>query len=133
VDGCRRGFEVRAPLLPGPVRARAPRPPAAADQGRARGPQQSERLLDCRGDPESCGARVTKCWSRKEVLGLLLATDGATAAINYGLYRDWMDVCQVIDVEGTAALLTAVEAAEKTDPDGSRWNRSKPSDRRSLS
>jgi Protein phosphatase 2C len=81
---------------------------------------------------EAAAHGVTASWPRQDLAGLLLATDGATAALAYGLYPDWATVWQAIERDGPDKFLAAIEDAETTDPQGGRWSRSKPSDDKTL-
>jgi hypothetical protein len=82
--------------------------------------------------PDAATQGVAACWLRDDLAGLLLATDGATAALTYGLYPDWPTAWRAIEHEGQDKFLASIEAAENTDPHGQRWTRSKPSDDKTV-
>lgn len=83
--------------------------------------------------PDAADHALTNTWPRDQVAALILATDGAAAAVNtYRLFPDWPSLRHGVAVRGGATLLRAIEQAEHDDPDGQRWPRSKASDDKVL-
>src|SRR5262249_5831553 len=72
-------------------------------------------------DPAAGGRARVAAWPRAGVTAALLATDGVSCVVDdYGLL-DWPGVLATATGHGPAAVVAQVDAAEKTDPDGSRW------------
>jgi hypothetical protein len=82
--------------------------------------------------PAAARRGLTASWPRHHLQGLLLATDGAVAGLDYGQHADWPDALRHICATGPADFLARIETAEQSDPDGRRWARSKPSDDKTL-
>ncbi|MDQ7808992.1 protein phosphatase 2C domain-containing protein [Amycolatopsis sp. A133] len=79
-------------------------------------------------DPAAAGQAVQASWDRRELDGLLLATDGVSCGVDeYGLF-DWPEAFALARAEGPGAVLAAVRHAELEDPDGLRWPRPKRHD-----
>ena len=64
----------------------------------------------------------------RELTRVALLSDGAARAVDpFGL-TDWAGVLDLLGADGPDALLARVRAAERTDPDATRWPRTKVSD-----
>lgn len=84
-------------------------------------------------DPGAARHGQTTTWSRPDLRALIVASDGAAAAVDrYGLFADWAEALRALDQRGAAALLADVEHIESQDPHGLSWPRSKPSDDKTL-
>lgn len=83
-------------------------------------------------DPAAAGQAVTQSWPRARVREALLASDGISCGVEeYGLF-DWAEVFRRCAERGPRAVVDAVLAAERSDPDGLRWPRPKVSDDKAI-
>jgi hypothetical protein len=82
-------------------------------------------------DPAAAAQALTRSWPRREVRAALLATDGVSRGIGRAL-PDWATALALVGAAGPDALLDAVRAPERDDPDGRTWPRSKPHDDQAL-
>ncbi|WP_026212384.1 protein phosphatase 2C domain-containing protein [Longispora albida] len=77
-------------------------------------------------DPNAAAEALTGSVQRDRVAKVGLYSDGITRLVErYG--RTWRELFDLAEAEGPRALVDAVRAAEKADPDPSRW-RGKPHD-----
>lgn len=82
-------------------------------------------------DPEAAYHAVTSTVVRDDVMGLVLATDGVDVE-RHPIARTWRDIYDQAMRSGPAQVLHDLHAAEKGDPDGRRWARSKRHDDKTL-
>ncbi|KAA9164917.1 SpoIIE family protein phosphatase [Amycolatopsis acidicola] len=81
-------------------------------------------------DPLAAYQSYCRTWT--DVDAVLLATDGVSAGVDdYGLF-DWQRVLELVRTQGAEAVLEAVRAAERADPDGAKWRRAKRHDDQAL-
>ncbi|WP_370946223.1 protein phosphatase 2C domain-containing protein [Amycolatopsis sp. cg5] len=79
-------------------------------------------------DPKAAYQALRRSWRREEIDVVMLASDGVSAGVDeYGLFS-WLDVASMKPHE----VLETVRAAEREDPDGKRWPRSKIHDDQAL-
>lgn len=81
--------------------------------------------------PLAAGQALTRSWPRAAVTTALLATDGVSRGIGRAV-PDWTAALRLVRDGGPEALLDAVRAPERADPDGRHWPRSKPYDDQAL-
>lgn len=62
------------------------------------------------------------------VAGLALLTDGASRLVDTFGLLDWRALLNLLHTQGPQALIARVRDAERADPDGRRWPRSKRHD-----
>jgi hypothetical protein len=79
------------------------------------------------GKPEAADHAITGQLPRPDVQRAAVLSDGATSLVEYGL-TDWKGLLDLLEHEGPQALIHRVRDAERSDPDGIRWPRFKPSD-----
>lgn len=80
-------------------------------------------------DPAAAYRARRARWPRAEVHAVLMATDGVSCGVDdYQIFPDWQAVLDLARRHGPRAVLDRVRAAERSDPDGSRWPRPKPHD-----
>lgn len=80
-------------------------------------------------DPVAAHHAIVRSWDRADVVTALLLTDGAAAIHDrYHLVTGWAPVLELAQVEGPSVVIDAVREAERSDPTGQRWLRSKPHD-----
>lgn len=79
-------------------------------------------------DPSAAGEAL--CGSRpvREVTRLALLSDGASRPVDLFGLATWSGVLRVLEERGPAGVLDDVRAAERSDPEGSRWPRGKVHD-----
>jgi hypothetical protein len=77
--------------------------------------------------PAAARQALTRRWPATAVHTAILASDGVSRGIGCGV-ADWTAALDLVDEDGPEALLDAVRAPERADPDGRRWPRSKPYD-----
>jgi hypothetical protein len=72
-------------------------------------------------------AREARCGSRSalEVTRLAILSDGASRPVDRFGLTAWPAVLRLLQDRGPAGLLQEVRVAERSDPEGSRWPRSK--------
>ncbi|WP_410638157.1 protein phosphatase 2C domain-containing protein [Amycolatopsis sp. lyj-346] len=83
-------------------------------------------------DPGAAAHAVRRGWRRADVDAVLLASDGVSIGVDQYELFDWREVLAVTRADGPDAVLAAVRAAEKQDPDGERWPRPKRHDDQAL-
>lgn len=83
-------------------------------------------------DPGAAAHAVRRSWRRDDVDAVLLASDGVSIGVDQYELFDWREVLRITRADGPDAVLTAVRAAEKQDPDGERWPRPKRHDDQAL-
>jgi hypothetical protein len=71
---------------------------------------------------------VTGSVPRSEVNRVVLMTDGVSCLVEGYALHDWPQFLELLDTEGTDALIQRIRAAEAGDPRGDRWPRYKASD-----
>lgn len=76
-------------------------------------------------------ARVGR-WPRGRVRAVMLASDGVSCGVDDYRLFDWAEVLAVAERCGPAEVLARVRAAERADPDGTRWPRPKRHDDQAL-
>ncbi|HVK24925.1 MAG TPA: hypothetical protein VM677_26500 [Actinokineospora sp.] len=82
--------------------------------------------------PAAARQAVRASWPRADVRSVLMATDGVSCGVDdYGIFT-WESMRELAASAGPQAVLDAVRAAEKSDPDGSRWPRVKRHDDQAL-
>ncbi|WP_412539434.1 protein phosphatase 2C domain-containing protein [Longispora sp. K20-0274] len=103
--------------------------------------QRSERQARNRPDgywiaeavPEAAFQAVRCHWSTDQVSAVLLASDGAADGVDhYAQPASWEAVRELIQTSGALSLIDMVHAIEESDPDGSRWRRSKRHDDKAV-
>jgi hypothetical protein len=82
--------------------------------------------------PEAARHGLTQSWDRRDIATVVLASDGAAAALTYGLHADWASVATAVEALSAARFLEQVAEAEQADAGGRRWPRSKPADDKTL-
>lgn len=83
-------------------------------------------------DPVAAHHAVTETWPITDVAAVLAVTDGVSKGPDtYGVPATWLDAYQLA-VQDPAALVDLVHDAERNDPDGRRWPRSKRHDDKAL-
>lgn len=84
-------------------------------------------------DPAAAYQAHTASWPLSTVDSVLLATDGVSCGVDdYRVFAGWPAVLDLATTRGVDAVLAAVRAAERADPDGKRWPRPKPHDDQAL-
>jgi hypothetical protein len=81
--------------------------------------------------PIAAGQALVRSWPKRTVTTAVLATDGVSRGIGRAV-PDWPAALALVDELGVDALLDAVRAPERADPDGRRWPRAKPYDDQAL-
>ncbi|HEX3780945.1 MAG TPA: hypothetical protein VHX38_14880 [Pseudonocardiaceae bacterium] len=83
-------------------------------------------------DPAAAARARRASWPRTGLRAVLLASDGVSCGVDdYHLF-DWPAVLAMAEADGPQAVLDAVRAAERQDPDGERWPRPKRHDDQAL-
>lgn len=83
--------------------------------------------------PAAARHGLTATWPRDAIRTALLATDGAAAAVDtYAVIPDWTTALALSADHGPGVILDAAEAAEVTDPQATRWPRSKQADDKTM-
>ncbi|WP_158846972.1 protein phosphatase 2C domain-containing protein [Saccharothrix deserti] len=84
-------------------------------------------------DPAAAHRAVRASWPRDRVRAVLMATDGVSCGVDdYGLFTDWQTVLQITSEKGPEAVLDEIRAAEASDPDRTKWLRTKVHDDQAL-
>jgi hypothetical protein len=79
-------------------------------------------------NPDAAYQSLTSSTPRQELARAALLSDGATrAADRFGL-MDWPGLLNLLDSQGPDALIARTRGAERSDPQGRRWPRSKQHD-----
>lgn len=79
-------------------------------------------------DPKAAYQAIQRSWRREDVDVVMLASDGVSAGVDeYGLFG-WLEVAGMNPGE----VLETIRRAEREDPDGERWPRSKIHDDQAL-
>jgi hypothetical protein len=81
--------------------------------------------------PTAAGQALVRSWPAHAVTTAVLATDGVSRGIGRAV-PDWPAALALVDQQGADALLDAVRAPERADPDGRQWPRAKPYDDQAL-
>lgn len=79
-------------------------------------------------DPRAAGEALTGSVPLAGVAGLALLTDGASRLVDTFGLLDWRALLDLLHTQGPQALIARVRDAERADPDGRRWPRSKRHD-----
>lgn len=79
-------------------------------------------------DPRVAERAVTGAVPLRDLRRAALLTDGATRLADLFGLSDWPATLATLAEHGPAALIARVREAERTDPDGRRWPRSKRHD-----
>jgi hypothetical protein len=79
------------------------------------------------GQPNAADQAITGRVALADVRRAAVLSDGAAALVEYGL-TDWKGLLDVLELDGPVTLARRVRDAERSDPDGARWPRFKPSD-----
>lgn len=79
-------------------------------------------------DPRAADEARTGTVPRAELAGLAMLSDGATRTVDLFALGSWRATMDLLRDEGPAALIAQTRAAERTDPDRTRWPRSKTHD-----
>ncbi|MFD8498963.1 hypothetical protein [Amycolatopsis sp. NPDC059657] len=79
-------------------------------------------------DPKAAYQAIQRGWRREDVDVVMLASDGVSAGVDEYQLFGWLDVAAMEPSE----VLETVRAAERDDPDGKRWPRSKIHDDQAL-
>lgn len=82
-------------------------------------------------DPDASGHAITGEWRTADVRRLMVMTDGAARAVEFGL-TTWPAALASVERDGPDALIRAVRRAEMADPDGTAQPRNKRSDDATL-
>jgi hypothetical protein len=83
-------------------------------------------------DPRAAGQAVTREWPAADLAGVLAMSDGVAAGVReYGLFT-WQQLAQDAQEFGPAHVLHRVHQAERQDPHGQRWPRTKRHDDKAL-
>ncbi|MEJ2857234.1 MULTISPECIES: hypothetical protein [unclassified Saccharothrix] len=84
-------------------------------------------------NPEAAYRAVRRTWRRDAVHTVLLATDGVACGVDdYGLFANWREVLEITLAKGPEAVLDTIREAEASDPERTRWRRSKVHDDQAL-
>ena len=81
--------------------------------------------------PVAAGQALTRRWPAAAVRTALLVSDGVSRGIGRAV-PDWPAALALLERAGPDALLDAIRAPERADPDGRRWPRAKPYDDQAL-
>ena len=81
--------------------------------------------------PAAAGHALTRRWPAAEVRAALLVSDGVSRGVGRAV-PDWAAALDLVDRHGPDALLDAVRAPERADPDGRAWPRAKAYDDQAL-
>jgi hypothetical protein len=84
-------------------------------------------------DPQAARQAVQRTWSTDALDAVVLASDGVSRGTDlYDTFPSWCSLTAHARRHGPDAVLDAIRRDERTDPDGRRWPRSKPSDDQAL-
>lgn len=83
-------------------------------------------------DPHAADHALTGTIPTNQVRAAALLTDGAADAVNRYHLTTWRQLLDVLAQDGPAELIRNVREAERSDPHGERWPRSKPHDDASV-
>lgn len=84
-------------------------------------------------NPSAAYEAVRATWPRSMVHTILMATDGISCGVDeYDLFPNWQEVLNMATRNGAESVLDKVRAAEKSDPDRTRWHRTKLHDDQAL-
>ncbi|ADG87079.1 protein phosphatase 2C domain-containing protein [Thermobispora bispora] len=79
-------------------------------------------------DPRAAEEALTGSVPAEKVRAVALLSDGASRLVDRFHLATWREVVGMVDRYGPAELIRRVRRAERSDPDGKRWPRGKPSD-----
>lgn len=79
-------------------------------------------------NPEAAADSLTASWPSATVAAAALLTDGAARYVDVFTVAGWPDTLQQLANEGPTTVLKLIREVEDTDPDGTRWKRSKVHD-----
>jgi hypothetical protein len=83
-------------------------------------------------DPAAAYQARTARWPRAGLHTVMIASDGVSCGVDdYHLF-DWPQALELAVADGPHAVLDAVRAAERADPDATRWPRPKRHDDQAL-
>jgi hypothetical protein len=82
-------------------------------------------------EPVAARQALTRSWPAAAVRTALLASDGVSRGVGRAV-PDWPAALDLVARSGPQALLDAVRAPERADPDGRTWPRAKPYDDQTL-
>jgi hypothetical protein len=83
-------------------------------------------------DPRAAAHAIRTSWPRDQMATALVITDGiANGVVRYGVPPDWRTAMTVAD-EDPSHLVSTVHDAEDSDPDGTRWPRSRRHDDKAV-
>ena len=101
----------------------------AADYGEGRDPVVlTDRHRAASTNPDAARRASTTVLAPDGLRGIALLSDGAARITEVYHLISWPALVTVIRDEGPAGLIRQVRAAEDSDPDGTRWPRSKARD-----
>lgn len=84
-------------------------------------------------DPEAAHQAVRTTLNRHDVQNMIMATDGVSCGVDdYKIFKNWDEVLRTAITKGLTAVLDEVRAAERADPDRTRWPRHKTHDDQAL-
>lgn len=78
-------------------------------------------------NPAAAAEAVTGNVATRDIRTALVATDGATRLVEFGVL-DWEDLLDIVERDGIEALITRTREAEASDPQARRWTRGKQYD-----
>jgi hypothetical protein len=100
-----------------------------ADYGEGRDPVVlTDRHRAASTNPDAARQASTTVLAPDGLRGIALLSDGAARITEVYHLISWPALVTVIRDEGPAGLIRQVRAAEDSDPDGTRWPRSKARD-----
>lgn len=79
-------------------------------------------------DPTAAEHAITGTVPLRGVRRALLLTDGATRLADRFGVTDWAGLVEIVERQGSAALVARTREVERTDPQAVRWPRGKPHD-----
>ncbi|MEU8252285.1 integrase [Nonomuraea sp. NPDC048916] len=80
------------------------------------------------GDPLAAEHALTGSVPTDAVRAAALLSDGASRLVDLFGLASWRRLLDILENDGPSALITQVRTAERTDPHGARWPRSKAHD-----
>ncbi|HEX6341617.1 protein phosphatase 2C domain-containing protein [Umezawaea sp.] len=84
-------------------------------------------------DPRAAHQAKRKTLPRSAVEKVIIATDGVSCAVDdYQIFDTWQSVLDLITEKGPEAVLDRIRAAELSDPNHTRWPRTKTHDDQAL-
>ncbi|HEX3792622.1 MAG TPA: hypothetical protein VHW44_32475 [Pseudonocardiaceae bacterium] len=83
-------------------------------------------------DPAAAAHACTASWPLATIRSAMLASDGVSCGVDDYRLFDWPEALALARQDGPGAVLRAVRAAERDDPDGARWPRPKRHDDQAL-